>query len=328
MKKLLIIPFCLLCSCLLAQPKEIKPADFNTLQKYEDSLQQLFVKIRTSGKEEDRFDANYEFIPLLVEALKTPNSYYYPFDSLENVSIIETPDRKFRVFTWMVIDQDERLIERWTYKYFGAIQFNQSGELRLIPLLDKSAEIGAPETKTLDAKNWYGALYYDLTPYEHKGKTYYLLFGWDGFNHRTDKKLVDIMHFNGKGEPIFGHPVFWDKDDREKMKLVNRFFLEFKQGSVVNLNYDDLKKSIIFDFLVPESEDAAKSRDKSQYIPDGSYRALELKDGEWKYVDKVFTESPLLESFVQEKEANQPSAKAIKKAKKRSKKKRKKRKRR
>ncbi len=324
MKKLLIIPFCLLCSYLLAQPKEIKPADLLKLQQYEDSLQQLFGKIRTSAVEKDRYDANYQFIPLLVEALKTPNSYYYPFDSLENVSILDTPDKKFRIFTWMVIDQDERNAARLTYKYFGAIQFNQPGDLRLIPLLDKSPEIGAPETKTLGAKNWYGALYYSLTPYEHKGKTYYLLFGWDGFNHKTDKKLVDIMHFNAKQEPVFGHPVFWEQNDRKEMKLVNRFFLEFKQGSIVNLNYDELKNSIVFDYLVPESEDAAKSRDKSQYIPDGSYRALELTDGEWKWVEKVFTESPLLETFTREAEEKGPPAKVIKKAKKRSKKKKRK----
>ena len=49
-----------------------------------------------------RFRADSFFIRMLVRSLKIPNSFYFPFDSLQTISKLYAPDSSFRIFTWQV----------------------------------------------------------------------------------------------------------------------------------------------------------------------------------------------------------------------------------
>jgi len=293
--------------------KNIVSSDLTKLQEDELDLQKMFDKVRTTANEQERFDANSAFIPALVKVLKTPNSFYYPFDSLKSVSILYAPDNSFRIFTWMVVKQKR------TYKYYGAIQHN-SAELALMPLTDKSARQSSPDTKVFDHNNWYGCIYYDIHQYEHNDSTHYLLFGWDGYNTKSDKKIGEVMHFTDEGKKaVFGAPVF-DILTLEERETTHRIILEFKEGSQVNLNYDPKLQMIIYDFLAPEDEETAKTTGSDfAYIPDGTYQGLEFKEGMWSAIPKVFNYS-LDSAPVYTKEKNKSKGKKKKSKKKREKK--------
>ncbi len=269
------------------KPEQISSEDFKTLQQYEDSLSVKFDEIRTNPKQEERFESTRNFVPMLVEALKTPNSYYYPFSSFEHISILNAPDNSFRIFTWLVVQQGRNDYD-FTYKYYGAIQ-HQSSELKLIGLQDKSSRISRAGDRELDAENWYGVVYYDIMQYEHKDTTYYTLFGWDGNNHKSDKKIADVLFFRD-GKAIFGSPVF-EVVDKKKLSVDHRLILEFKEGSLVSLNYNKDKEMIVFDYLTTEdSETEEIAGSNFAYIPDGTYQALAFNkvEGLWKHVPKVF----------------------------------------
>ncbi len=307
MKKVVIFALLCLPILLFAQIEEkISPENLASLKKQELELKEIFSKMvkapYDSIKAQEVADSrdpvalrslvNYndsirlvycqQFIPALVQTLKTPNSFHYPFDSLKNVSILKPADKSFRIFTWTV-----PLLASSTYRYYGAIQMN-SKELKLIGLDDKSANAGEAEDKVLEPSNWFGTLYYSIKQVSHAGKNYYMLFGWDGNNERSDVKVLDVLHFDEEGKALFGAPIIEVVREGEELAVKHRFVMEFQDKAIVNLNYDPSQNKIIYDHLEPKDE---KSRGHYfDYIPDGTYEGLQFVDGMWKYEAKVYHE--------------------------------------
>jgi len=265
-----------------------KLENYDVLRQHEDSLQQMLKKMVEMTVFEEKKAYCYKFIPKLISALKVKGSFEYPFDSLKIISMLTPTDKKFRIFTWMLEEVDtvgNSLITN--YRYYGAIQMNNEEEFELYGLVDKSTETSSPEAQELSPKDWFGALYYNIiqkrTP---KGQTYYTLFGWDGNNERSTKKIAEVLYFNKEDKPIFGAPIFEIVRDGKQF-VGNRYIMEFKEGSNVGLNYHTDKNIIIYDFLKPEKKET--EGEFSTYVPDGTYHGFEFKGGMWKYVPKIFT---------------------------------------
>ncbi len=173
-------------------------------------------------------------------------------------------------------------------------------DLQLFGLKDKSAEMGSAEMQTCTADNWFGALYYGITQNVWADTTYYTLFGWDGHNDRSTKKLADVLYFRD-GQPIFGAPIFEVVKDG-KMAVKKRFVLEFKEGAVVTLNYNPEQQKIVFDSLISEDEENTdrkvggkkkKSSGGNEFtlVPEGQYCGLEFTEGVWHYLPTVLRSS-------------------------------------
>jgi hypothetical protein len=264
----------LICYSCFAQP------DFNQLSKKETELNRLVYSIVNDSTEKMRVASVVQFIPALVEALKLPDSFNYPFDSLRrNISILNSHDNSFRIFTWQ-LNRD-----KGGYRYYGAIQKNNLAKLDLIPLFDYSDSLTIKENfdermATLESKTWFGAVYYNIIQKEVKGRTYYFLFGWDGNDLWSKKKLVDVLYFD-EGKPMFGAPLFELEDD----KIVNRFIMEFRGDATVTLNYSSEEKMIIYDHLIAPEDRLADLQ--FTFIPDGSYSGFKWKKGKWRFVEKL-----------------------------------------
>ena len=263
---------------------------------YEDSLLVLGDSMVRAQRYEDREAACIAFIPYLVQALKTEESFDYPFDRVQSLSIVEAPDGQFRLFTFQM-----RLWD-YTYRYFGAIQYADKS-LRLTPLIDGS--LFMPDSilanGIFDADNWYGAIYYDIAQRKIKGTTYYFLCGFDGWDMFSSRKLVEVLHFEDE-KPVFGAPRIeqpvttltdeeFERGKRPVVKIeagmaINRFILEYKKEAATSLRYDPDLDMIVYDHLIPENPLSAGIR--STYIPDGSYEGFAWDKGMWRYVEKVF----------------------------------------
>ena len=76
------------------------------LQEYEDTLSTLAHTIMYGENETIRFELNKGFISELLEVLKYNNSYYYPFESLKSISILQPDDHSFRLFNWIIRKDD------------------------------------------------------------------------------------------------------------------------------------------------------------------------------------------------------------------------------
>lgn len=240
-------------------------------QKQMSNLKNLGKIMILGDTFESRRDANYAFIKQLTRLLKTNNSYETSLDELSFISVQKPADDAFRIFTWQ-IETAPGLV-----RHYGAIQMNQK-ELKLIPLTDRSDDIEYPELHIGDSKDWYGAIYYRVQSVKRKKNTQYFLYGFDSNNPISNKKIVDVMQFNGD-EVVFGMNVF--PDQVRLGQYANRFILEYREDAGVRLNYSPSEKKILFDHLVPIDE--ASEGIFANYVPDGTFDALVMKDGKFIY---------------------------------------------
>ena len=261
---------------------QLTPQGSERMKLYEDSLKFLSTKVLSAERDSAKIRACYKIIPTLVEALKTPGSFKYKFESLESISILYPDDSTFRIFSWTLPRGDG------SYRYFGAIQKNNLNKLDLIPMFDRSDSIDHPEDTILKPVTWYGVVYYHLQQVKAKGKTYYMLFGLDGYDLMSTRKILDVLYFENDGIAKFGAPIF----EMEKGSTYHpkRLVLEYKKDANITLNYSEEKKMIVFDHLVAQSEKTADLHFTFQ--PDGSYDGLKWneKEGKWILVDNIFSD--------------------------------------
>lgn len=246
------------------------------LKAYEDTMKALADTMVNSPQQFERQKACYQLIKTMVTALQIPGSYAYPFDSVKNISIMYAPDDKFRIFNWQLT------MTSGVMRFYGAIQMNTKKNLEIYPLYDFSDYMKHPQDTITNNEKWYGCLYYRIM----KLKNNYLLFGWDGNNLRSNRKLIDVLSFEDDGAPVFGAPIFTFGEGDAK-KTCDRFILEYEEDAIVQLNWNDELEMIIYDHLQPKSE-ATKNLPYT-YIPDGTYEGFKIEGGKLIYVPEVFT---------------------------------------
>ncbi|RZL39381.1 MAG: hypothetical protein EOO96_00795 [Pedobacter sp.] len=269
------IKFCLLIFGSLLSLQIKAQQTVSKLDVFQDSL----IKIAQSVYQEEQSDeqklfANGKFVKTLVEALKEPNSFSFPFDSLKTVAIIKSPDQAFRILSWYVH------LENGTYRYYGAIQFNEKNGLKLIPLIDQTDNIIDPNVITSNQK-WFGAKYYEIIPVTSSGKLpYYILLGWKGNTPETTKKVIEILSLN-KENATFGMPVF----DGKELKGKNRVIFEYQKQNAMVLKTDKNAGLIVFDHLAPfDPEMVGKYQ---FYGSDGNTDAFKIVGGRLRLQENV-----------------------------------------
>jgi hypothetical protein len=278
MKKLFILLFLSFISvCSFAQG--IGKAELKILKQKEDSLKDYSVKIIQGINAENRFNADSMFTRILVRALKTKNSFHYPFDSLQTVSVLYSPDSVFRIFTWQLV------INENVIRQHGAIQMKTyDGSLKLYPLIDKSDVTTNVQDTIGNHFGWIGAIYYKIIMKRSSNRNYYTLLGFDENNIRSSRKIIEVLDF-ANDEPVFGGRYFSFEDDGVFKSARSRYIMEYKKEAGPRLNYDKDLDMIIVEHLVSESNEPNK---KWTLIGDGDYEGFKWKNGKWVHVEKVF----------------------------------------
>ena len=278
MKKLIVL-LVLSFSCPALFAQGISKADLKTLKQKEDSLKDHAVKIIQGINADDRFNSDSTFTRMLVRALKTPNSFRYPFDSLQTVSVLYSPDSVFRIFTWQLVI-NENIIRQ-----HGAIQMKTyDGSLKLFPLIDKSDVTTNVADTVGNNYGWIGAIYYKIILKRSGNKNYYTLLGYDENNIRSSRKMIEVLDFVND-EPIFGGRYFSYEEDAVFKTSHSRYIMEFKKEAGPRLTYDPDLDMIIVEHLVSESNEPKK---KWTLVGDGDYEGFKWKNGKWVHVEKVF----------------------------------------
>jgi len=208
------------------------------------------------------------FVNLLVE----PESFDYPFSELSNMGKLISPDQKFRIYNWNCVLGDG------TYRYFALLQIKQQKSIQVEILHD--SKITTDMFHQYSTANWPGALYYQIIPFKKKAISSYLLLGWDGNNFQTNKKIIEVLSFDRKGQVAFGQPlILW------KGKILSRIVFEYAKQARMTIQYNEKEKRIVFDHLAPSSP--VYQNQFEYYGPDFSYDALEYRNGKWVLVENV-----------------------------------------
>jgi len=280
MKKPLFFSLFLLLQ-LLVVGQNIRPEDEKILQQKEDSLKIHALKLINGNSANIRFESDSIFTKIFVRALKTPNSFYYPFDTLETISKLYAPDNSFRIFTWQMV-VNENLVRQ-----HGAIQMNtKDGSLKLFPLVDKS-DVTTKVADTIgDNKGWIGAVYYKMIETKNNDQTFYTLLGYDENNIRSNRKIIEVLSFND-GVPTFGGRYFSFDQDSVKKPGASRYIMEYKKDAGPRLTYDNDLQMIVFEHMESETNEPNK---KWTYVPDGDYEGFKWVSGKWMHVEKLFNQ--------------------------------------
>lgn len=230
---------------------------------YEDTLSKLSKTILLGESDAVKYKANNQFKTLLKEALNKEGAFDYPFDSLLTIANLKAPDGKFRLFNWHIRKSNV------TFEYFGFfLYFNEvKGRYFLTELNDKSENIVRPEyARNLNKDNWYGCHYYTIVG-KKKNNKFYTLIGWDGNYYNMQRKIIETVRFNGKGEPKFGGAKL-----KTTRGTKERLFIQYSSLVSATLRYDIKNKMIIFDHLVPPHPSMTGRYEK--YRPSGMYNAF------------------------------------------------------
>ncbi len=263
--------------------QRILPADERFLHKKEDSLKVTGLKIVQGRSPADRLFADSAFTRIFVRALKTKQSFYFPFDSVVNISKLYAPDSAFRIYTWQM-QINENIIRQ-----HGAIQMKtDDGSLKIFPLIDKSDVTQNMADSVANNNGWMGAVYYKIIQKKYNNKNYYTLLGFDENNIRSDKKIMDILTFENE-KPRFGNNIFVMDDNSSYKKNAARFIIEFKKEAVTRLTYDADLDVVLFDELVSETNEPKK---KYTLIPDGEFEGFKWQDGKWVHSKQIFDGPP------------------------------------
>ena len=257
-----ILLFCLASIMVSAQQKQ-------TFKQYEDIIRTQFSLMISEPNDSLKSNINNHIVSLFKEVLEDLNSFGYPFDSLKNISKLNSADGFVRIINWNMP------IQNGEFQYFGFIQLldKNKKELKLFQLNDQSKTIQNQEHAVSSEKNWYGALYYKILTTKWGKKTYYTLLGWDGNDNFTNKKLVEILYFDDE-KPVFGLPIF-----KAGQNIQNRLIFEYSEQAKMMLKYDEKLDIIVWDHLAPSQPNFIGQY--MYYGPDLSQDGIQFIDGYW-----------------------------------------------
>lgn len=266
--------FCLLL--LVAACNSIGLSQTNTtLIEAENELENLLISLRKAENNSEKKERNNLFKAKMHDVLKMQGVMDYPFTKLSTVGFINSPDKMVRIVNWNV-EQDDK-----TQNYFCFIlRYDERKKEVQLHELTKSKDImPLRPTEILQSDQWYGALYYQIIPFEKGNRDMYTLLGWDGLGTTSNMKLIDVLYFSGSQAKL-GSPVF--KVGSETFK---RVFYEHSEKTTMSLRYDAKYERILFDHLSPESPNLVGHY--AYYVPDLSYDAFVLKNGKWYLKEDV-----------------------------------------
>lgn len=231
------------------------------LIELEDSLCQRLKEMRAAKTEDEMLRINNIFTHEMESFLRKEGAFAHSFTQLKTIADLKSDDGLVRIIHWNLEFPD------FSYTYAGFIARWDPDEetMQLTELKDVNSPYTPIPEQVIDAKNWYGALYYKIITVEFNGENEYVLLGWDGGTASSNFKIIDVLTFRGNNVR-FGSPLFVNKS-----KTLKRVVFEYSDRSNMSLRMDEPRKRIVFDHLSPENPSLNEIR--SFYVPDFSYDA-------------------------------------------------------
>lgn len=297
MKYLASILFSLFIGCFYAN-------EDSSIVAMESRLLVLLDELRAAENDDAKSEKNTAFKELLYETLQLKEAFSYPFSKLKTVGFVDSPDKSLRIVNWNVEQDDE------TQRYYCFLLHldEKKKQVELSELVDNSFMLPPRPDGVLEAKDWYGALYYKIIPIEKGAKTVYTLLGWDGNSSMSSIKLIDALYFSGDN-PKLGSPIF-----KTKEATLKRVFYEHSKKTTMSLKYEQQYDRIIFDHLSPETPNLKGFY--SFYVPDLSYDAFVLEGNKWILKEDVIginsSEDVKTEVYVKNERSGKVEKKEIK----------------
>jgi hypothetical protein len=237
-----------------------------------------------------KLEANKKYKQLLKSVLNDSMSIFYDFHKVPNLSVVSSPKKHFRIYTWTV------RVGNSEFNYFGFTQYQRKRKKSIFSafeienfvfeLKNNSSDIGDNELIALNASNWWGCVYYEIIPAPKKKDKCFLLIGWDGFGYRSTKKIIETVKFSNNGVASFGQKILrFDTNHGTKSPInyvtKSRLIFEFSGKVTMSCSYNNHLNMVVFDHLAPSNPSLSSL--KFTYAPDFTYDGLEYSKQKWLY---------------------------------------------
>lgn len=234
-----------------------------------DSVNHYLQQMTVSQKDADKLAAHNQMKRLLARVLLKTEIFEYPFSEVKQMAILNDPKGEIRIWSWYVPLLDSPA----EYGCF-VVRYDAKKKMCRVDELKNSAWPERPEQATMKADQWMGALYYKLLPVRAKGRDYFLLFGWNAHSKLSNKKLVEVLHFQS-GKLKLGLPVFIREG-----KSAKRLVFEYHNDAIFTLEYSEDLKMIVFDDLGPTHPSLEGKF--AHYVPLQTFSGYEQNKGQWE----------------------------------------------
>jgi hypothetical protein len=267
MKRVLIYILIFTSNAVYTQDKHI----IEELLQAEKQILKNFESLYESSDARHIDSINEVITKDIMNYLSTWDGFHYKWDALDMIGRVESEDGRVKLFTWFA-KYDEN-----NYRYHGVLSYriNEKSKdpdnFKAVELNDNSADIKNPETRTLGPESWYGAVYYRLKAFTHRRDTWYALIGFDFNDPFSNKKIIEILSIDRKGEIKFGGEVMTEEGEK------NRMIFEYSSEVAMAVNYDEKLDMFVYDHLRPYQP--IFEGNYRFYAPDGSYDGLRFEKG-------------------------------------------------
>lgn len=218
-----------------------------------------------------RNEASEDFYKNFTACLNVEGSFDYPFETLENIGKIYSPDHRLRILTWNIASGNSENM------YFGIIQFYSSLQKKYCVISLNSLD---SLNKLNPQKAWNASLYYKIIESKHAGQKYYTLLGYDLNTPLSNKKLIDVISIDE-----FDELYFCEKLIQYNGHIVDRIVFEYNEKAIMSLQYNEGMKMIVFDHLSPSRP--SLSGQYEFYGPDFTYDGLKWEKGMWVHYSNI-----------------------------------------
>ena len=250
---------------------------FPCFSQYTDSLtileKELFNEFSNimDIPEIKRFEASENFYAHFLSSLDKPGSFEHPFDTLQHIGKIYSPDHRIRIYTWNIP------AGIYDNLYYGIVQFYSpdTKKYHIVPL-NRSDSL----YKMKPQISWNGTLYYKIIETKHAGQKYYTLLGFDLNTILSNKKSIDVISIDNFDELYFCNNLL-----QFEGRMTDRIVFEYNEKAVMSLQYNENLKMIVFDHLSPSKPSLTGQYEF--YGPDFTYDGLKWEKGVWVFYSNI-----------------------------------------
>lgn len=275
MKKLFLLTVAALLSCTVIFAQDVEEISW---QQREAHVRQMFSEI-DQMTDNDLITRMADSIQReMIEILMYEDfPFDYEFDLLPNVGCVVSDDALLYMYSWNVPLKDQNNTSQ-----FYALCFNKA--LGVTYVLAQGIPYIPNEKTKIEEANWYGAMYYKISPVRYKDGIVYLMLGYAPIDDNRQYKVIDVMTVKKQGVR-FGTNMFQKADGKKYSRIV----FEYARSVQMSLDYDKKKKRIVFDHLSSMGTD---SEGHQIMGPDMSVASFVYKKGLWIYQDNVDARNP------------------------------------
>lgn len=226
-------------------------------------------------EDDNRIMAGEQFAQIFDNEIKAEGSFDNSLEDLKFISVQYPEDRSFRFISWQLKESDSK----FSYKTY--LQTSDSK----IQQFTNDGYVSVDDTDKTYSKNWPAQLVYKILDAGSSENKSYVVFGMKQVDQFNKIKVADVLTVKD-GLASFGEPLFVKNADSERPRKSNRIVLTYGADANASLNYNPALAMIVHDNVIPQAG-MMPGQGVSNY-PDGSYQAYELKEGQWKHIDKLY----------------------------------------